>query len=170
MIQHFLLPINPEPWKTPPYSVGRNRKTKQPIVIAGRDETGFMFKEAAQEEMVLQGAQKVDPPYRIEFWFWRHLEEKAKETDATNMQKLLEDAMQGIILNDDRFVRKISSNNMEQGLDVPGMILIEVEDQFTGNTPIPDRMLERVDQMHNSLKHQIGTNVFDEFKLNNTWP
>lgn len=167
-VRHFLVPVNPRPWTTPPYSISRaNGKFR---VFAGRDEAGHNFKEAVREELLNQYAEMLDPPYRLEFWFWRCLDPKSKEADATNMQKLCEDALQDIVITNDRFVRSVKSNIMEQSETTPGMILIEVEGNFDKPTPIPDRMIESVDRMHNSLKHKIHDATFDEFKLNNTWP
>lgn len=169
MRQVFLMPINPEPWRTPPFSPGRH-KNGHLYVKAGMDEQGAAFKDAVREELVLQNAELDDPPYKITFWFWRNLAKNKNEIDATNMQKLCEDAMQGLVLTNDRYTRQIISNNMEQGSNTPGMILIEVRGSYKSNSPIPDDLISSVDKMYAEQALRVNGTTFEEFKLDNTWP
>ncbi|ANA87287.1 RusA-like resolvase [Gordonia phage Gibbles] len=168
-VRHYLVPVNPRPWKTPPYSVGKSASGALKV-HSGRDEAGHDFKEAVREELVAQGAEMLTAPYRIEFWFWRNMDPNSKEADATNMQKLTEDSLQGLLIDNDRNVLSVTSNIVEQGAHVPGMILIEIEGEYKYRRSIPDRMLEMVDRMYNSIKGRVYSTTFDEFKLNNTWP
>lgn len=129
----YALPVNPEPWRTPPFHPGRvGRKL---IVKAGRDEQSHTFKEAVRELLVAQGAEMLPPPYELHFHFYRQLAtyETAKgsdhtkhHADATNMQKLAEDALQGILIDNDRNVRVVSSRIVEQGPRVEPMIVVFV--------------------------------------------
>lgn len=130
----FVLQVNPEPWKTPPFSAVR--KGGRAIVVAGRDETSHITKEAIAAELLAQGAEMMDPPYMIHFLFYRHREhyvsEKGRnlhkrEADGTNMQKLTEDAMQGVLITNDVKVRFISSQVVEQSKTAPALIVILIE-------------------------------------------
>ena len=170
MIQNFIMPLNPEPWRVPPMSAVRSKHGGKLFVKSGRDEAMVAFQEAVREELVAQGAQVDRPPYRIQFWFWRNLSPRMKEIDATNMQKACEDALQGLVISNDRFVRHITTNNMDQGAATPGMILIRVEGDYHSNDTLPPEMQGEVDKLYNSLLSGIGTQAFEEFKLDNTWP
>ena len=86
--------------------------------------------------MAAQGAQMVDGPYVLSFWFWR---ENVSYTDAggkkrsrnspdlSNMVKATEDAIQGILIDNDRDVVHIRSFLVERGKDVEPKVVIEVE-------------------------------------------
>ena len=167
MKQTFLLPINPEPWRVPPMSAVRSKNGRL-IVKADRDAGLAAYQEAVREELVDKQAQLMDPPYLLKFWFWRKLEKNAKEVDATNMQKALEDALQGIVINNDRFVREISSHAVRQDATTPGMILIQA---FSGNdckfTPIPEYALPDVERLEAML---APLNVMEDFRFDNSWP
>lgn len=132
----FILPINPEPWVVPPMSAGRiGRKL---IVKAGRDVPTWSYKEAIKEELIERGATMLPAPYRIHFLFYRQQatyelasgrKNTKNEADATNMQKLTEDALQDVLIDDDKDSRHITSQIVEQGKYAPGMVGIFV----TGN-------------------------------------
>lgn len=127
----YALPVNPEPWRVPPMSAGRiGRKL---IVKAGRDEQSFAFKEAVREALEAQGAEMLPEPYEIHFHFYRQLatyqtargsDHTKHWADATNMQKLCEDALQGVLISNDKHVRHVSSQIAEQGTDVTPMIVV----------------------------------------------
>lgn len=127
----YAVPVNPEPWRVPPMSPGRiGRKL---IVRAGRDLQSHTFKEAVRESLEEQGAEMLPAPYELHFHFYR--QQAAYETekggshqkhvaDATNMQKLVEDALQGVLIDNDRNVRHVSSQIVEQGPHVEPRIVI----------------------------------------------
>jgi Holliday junction resolvase RusA-like endonuclease len=126
----YLLPINPEPWAMGPVGAGRRGGKIAPYV--GRNQQLHAFKEAVKAE--LEGAQKLPPAeYELHFWFWRNIAQyettkgrKASRNvaDVTNMQKATEDALQGILIDNDRNVKHISSTLMAEGPDVDGKIIL----------------------------------------------
>lgn len=129
----YFLPINPQPWTTPPFSPAR--VGGKMIVKAGRNEDNHMFKLAVQEELQRQGATMITAPYKkISFVFWRKLDQyedsagrkrSKNRADATNMQKLTEDALQGILFENDRDNFSVSSHVAEQTKDtVPGILIV----------------------------------------------
>lgn len=136
------LAINPEPWAIGPVSVGRKNGGLFPIV--GQNAQLAAFQEAVREELNgYQGAAGDDERLKITFYFWRTLDSyetkrgtrhRKHVVDATNMQKALEDALQGILFENDRTNHDIRSVVVEQGPDVKGKILIHLE--YLAHAPI----------------------------------
>ena len=122
----FTLHINPEPWAVGSISTGARgaRMSPNPNLVA--------FQNAVRESMA--GTEMLDSKYRrFEFYFFRqtavYLDSRDRkrsrnQADATNMQKGLEDALQGILFENDRDVVDIRSVIAMQGPEVEPMILI----------------------------------------------
>lgn len=137
----FVLEVNPEPWRIGP--LGTKRAGKRVVPIVGRDTQGFAYKASIIEEIT----PKLDPlwtPHQgrfvLEFLFWRNRADyetpqarthRKHEADVTNMQKLTEDALQGILFKNDKDTASITSSVVAQGPDVPGLVVI-------GFTPLPE--------------------------------
>lgn len=135
---YHLVGINPEPWTSP--NIGGRRKNGSPVVY--KNEGLRVYQEAVKDEL------KGTIPYsfdRIElrFYFWRRLEDsnridskrhRSHQADATNMQKALEDALQGVLFANDRDVVSVSSWVVAQGPDVTPRILISVRE--AGMAPV----------------------------------
>jgi hypothetical protein len=123
------LDVNPEPWAVGPLSIGKRNGKMFPKME--RNASVHAFKEAVRDEVA--GQVQMLPPgeYDLEFYLWRRLDSYIGETgrkinahvaDATNMQKALEDALQGLVIDNDRGVRRIKTEIVEQGPDViPGI-------------------------------------------------
>lgn len=123
------LDVNPQPWAVGPLAMGRRNGKMFPKM--NRNEAVHDFKEAVREQ--LHGHVQKLPPgeYDLKFYLWRRLDSYVAESgrkaaahvaDATNMQKALEDALQGIVFDNDRDVRRIFTEIVEQGPDVvPGI-------------------------------------------------
>lgn len=140
----FTLWLNPEPWAVG--SVSGNRISPNPNLVA--------FQSAVRE--ALEGTPKLPPDMRsLEFYFWRQQAKyidaadrvrQRNAADATNMQKGLEDALQGILFDNDREIRDIRSAIVDQGPHVKHpMILIhayETDIDWILN-PIPTDVLEK---------------------------
>ena len=120
--QWYLIPFNPEPWTTPPYSAGR--KNGKLFVNAGRNEHSENFKQSVRESLLAQGATMVTGKiHNVHFLWWRQLvqyEDSAgrrrtkNAVDTTNCQKLAEDALQGVLIDNDRENRFVSSQFIGQ--------------------------------------------------------
>lgn len=148
--KYFILHVNPEPWAIG--SVSRSshgaRISPNPNLVAFQ----AAVKEALEDVPMLPESYR-----RMTFYFWRqqakYLDTNDKirqrnQADATNMQKGLEDALQGILFKNDREIRDVRSVIVAQGPDVtePG-ILIRAEHvgpTFTSNVldEIPTEVLE----------------------------
>jgi Holliday junction resolvase RusA-like endonuclease len=83
------------------------------------------FEEAVREELLAQQPNMIEGEVSIKIFLWRQLGKGIKQADATNMQKAIEDAMQGIVILNDRNVRSISTEIMEQNgfLDEPRIMI-----------------------------------------------
>lgn len=169
----YVLHVNPEPWKVPPFSVSRKNGLR---VKAGRDEGNEMCKEAIREELTRLGAVMRNPPYKLNFLFYRHVAryetlkgDQTKNTvDATNMQKLTEDALQGVIIGNDEDVEDIQSRVVVQSEHIDGMIVVFLTSEFgIRSLGIPPGFDEA-----KSLKHimdEISSSKVER-KSDNSWP
>lgn len=114
--------VNPQPWQVAAPVKGK-RKPKFWVkhgALAG-------YQEAVKEE--LRALWPYGPfdtketPVALSFVFWRQIENvqdadgrwhRGGIADATNLQKALEDALQGILFTNDRYVADIRSRIIEQ--------------------------------------------------------
>jgi Holliday junction resolvase RusA-like endonuclease len=152
-VRWFALAINPEPWTVGPLNVGRKNGGLYPYMGAAQQLVAYQ--EAIREEFG-EGHQKISGDIIVRFYFWRQQATYSTEAgrkhrkhrvDATNMQKALEDALQGILYDNDRDVQVIGSVIVEQGPDVKPKIVISIE-QGPRVLTIPTdvwRMVERID-------------------------
>lgn len=133
----FLLVLNPEPWTAPESSIGR--RGDKLVVNVHKNEQLRAFQEAVRETL-LEDYPTVQPftgLLELEFYLWRVLPEYATESgrshrkhqaDATNLQKALEDALQGVLFDNDRDVVSIKTTIMEQTASTDAMILVGVHE------------------------------------------
>jgi Holliday junction resolvase RusA-like endonuclease len=128
----YVLEVNPEQWAIGDVSVGRKNGKLFPTV--GRNAQLYNYQQAVKE--LLDGTQMLpEGKYRLEFFFWRQQSTytgdrkkvKKNQVDATNLQKALEDALQGVLFGNDRDVVDIHSVIVEQGPDVRPMVILGVE-------------------------------------------
>jgi Holliday junction resolvase RusA-like endonuclease len=124
--------INPEPWTSPSVSVGR--KNGKPFPMVYKSAALRAYQEAIGEAVA--GRTPLVGPISLTFYLWRQLpayttdrQRKARkhEADATNLQKALEDALQGHLFENDRDCVHVQTWIMEQGHDTEPLIVIEME-------------------------------------------
>lgn len=126
------LHLNPEPW-----AIGNAFVVKGGRAAAiAPDKTLKSYQEAVRAELLAQGAQMVDGPYVLSFWFWREnvsytnaggKKRSRNSPDLSNIVKATEDAIQGVLIDNDRDVVHIRSFLVERGKDVEPKVVIEVE-------------------------------------------
>lgn len=147
---HFLW-INPEPWTSPSIAVGRGKGGK-PYPQVYKSAGLAAYQQAVAESLAGRNMLIFDPgtPIALEFYFWRRLpdyttdkDRRARKhvADATNMQKALEDALQGVLFENDRDVKSIRSIIMEQEHDTEPCIGIKISfapDPPDIERPVPD--------------------------------
>ena len=148
MCHWFFLAINPDPWAIGPLGVGKRNGKYYPYV--GRNAQLAAYKEAVAEEM-REVVKLPEGKYELTLYFWRRLDEhaggKKHEADATNLQKATEDALQDVLIGNDRDVARIQSTIVEQGTEVKPCVVIKAQ-MWQGLDPheIPDHIWEQIDR------------------------
>lgn len=138
----FTLHVNPEPWAVGTIS-GKRMSPDQNLVAYQN-----AVREALREHNTLPSTHR-----RLEFYFFRNVaryidagdrRRHRNQADATNMQKALEDALQGILFDNDREITDIRSVISMQGSNVDPMILIRA-------MPSGDPMFETLSNVPNEV-------------------
>lgn len=151
----FLLRVQPEPWRTPPHGVGR--KAGKLFVTSGSDEQLVTYQNTIRDLMnplVPSPELFLDNKYpvKLTLYYWRKLGKGIAHADVTNLNKALEDALQGILYENDRMVQNIKGVIVAQHaeLECEPKVLIHLEDghgdefTFTGEFPqhVVDMLVE----------------------------
>jgi Holliday junction resolvase RusA-like endonuclease len=130
MIRIVIRGINPEPWATGTivtYKGGKGGKLSPDLKLVTYQQA---VREEIREWMEQHPTQRVNLMWsqEVRFFFVRSTE-RGHPADATNLQKATEDALQNLLIENDRNNRKVTSEIIEQHKDVqfPG-IIIEIED------------------------------------------
>lgn len=139
--------VNPEPWAVGP--VGTGRKNGKVYAYIGPNAQLVAYQNAVREQL---GDREISPlvgDVELTFFFWRRLDtyltphgRKAhkEEADSTNLQKGLEDALQGILFANDRSVKRITSEVVKQDPDIEPRIVIGAKRYESNTNAIPDTM------------------------------
>lgn len=164
----FVLHTQPEPWATPPHGVGR--KNGGLFVTTGSNQELVAYQEEIRELMRSQITQTDifcycvdDAPAKLTFYYCRQLGRGIQHADATNLNKALEDALQGILYGNDRIVRDVRGAIVSQdNLVTDPWIAIHFQDFFSSvpiTKEIPEEVLE-------DIQHPPRIVSLDE----NVWP
>lgn len=157
-VRYLYIPVNPEPWAIGPLTTGRRNGRIFPAI--GRNQQLHAFKEAVKIE--LKDHDPLPPgEYDLHFYFWRQIaayedtrghKRHRNVADATNMQKATEDALQDVLISNDRYVKRVGSTVVEEGPDVTGQILIRAS-MWSGLDPseLPDIAWDMIDQTTEQL-------------------
>lgn len=156
----FVVPLNPEPWAVGPLSVIRAGNKTIPKIGPNRQLKEFQLAVKEQLDGVVPEKGEVE----VRIFVWRRIEEykthqaksaRSHEADATNMQKAIEDAIQGCLITNDREVRKISTTVVEQSTNAISMIVIHVKPfvRFDFNS-IPDFVWLDIEQQSTLPYHE----------------
>lgn len=171
--------INPEPWAAPGLSTGRRGGKVFPM--AYKNPGVAAYQEAVKESLNYDypHVELWEGQIELEIFFWRVLPTYAGDNktvtknwaDATNMQKALEDSLQGILLDNDRNVVSIHSHIVEQDHDTDPAILIGRRIPDSDFSSASDRRrsigMDRSRHNHPSRGHEklqedTGYEAFDE--------
>lgn len=127
--------VNPEPWAASEGAIGK--RNGKPFIQFHKPEQLRQYQESVKDIFSTMNPHHVEYIHDIElvFYFWRQLTvyepmgegkstQQAARADATNMQKALEDALQGILYKNDTEVKSIRSVVVEQERDTEPCILI----------------------------------------------
>lgn len=149
----YSIDVNPEPWAVG--NVGVNRRGGKVSAYMGQNKQLAAYQDAIRESIKYDTFVKMNGDLSVTFYFWRRTDDyetasgkrhRKHIVDATNMQKGTEDALQGILFDNDKNNRHVQSYVMEQGPDVKGMIVISVQ-QFIKLPELPTPVARSVDIM-----------------------
>lgn len=132
--------INPEPWAMGKLGTGRKGGKVYPTYAKNAVQAAY---QEALKETIGDAARAADLPMQPEdidlelsIMVWRTREQYTSGTgrtvtrntaDATNIQKATEDALQGILFKNDKQVKKVACEIVEEGRDVKPAIIIICE-------------------------------------------
>lgn len=124
--------INPEPWTVPTPSLIRRGGRVIPILPKDPGLKAYQEAVAAEVERHYPNAPVLEGEVELTFWLWRQLtryqgQRKVVQkniADATNMQKALEDALQGVLFVNDRSVIHAETWVMGQSTAIEPCIVI----------------------------------------------
>lgn len=158
MAKFFLIEdINPQPWAVGPLGIGR-KGGMYPYMAPNQQLV--TFQNAIKAELLNLEPDLLDGDVMLTFYIWRSLDvaemvsggaknrqRRAHAADATNIQKAIEDALQGVVFANDRQVRDVRTVLVEQGQNVRPRILIKI-DQWIGLNPneLPDFIWSAIDK------------------------
>ena len=161
----IFLALNPEPWSIGELGVGRKNKKVYPYLSPNQQLKAYQ--SAVKEELQAQKIEMFEPGlYDLRFFFWRKLDQyslpsgrksQRHAADATNMQKALEDALQKTLIDNDRNVRRVSSEIVSQSVTTkPGIVIHAKQYENFDSKQIPSFMWDRM-------------NKAEELPTDNTW-
>lgn len=161
----YTLNLNPEPWAVGEVSVGRHGGRFKGTISPNPNLVAFQ--NAVREAMA--DVELLPPWYRkFTFYFFRQQAKyidaadrvrQRNQADATNLQKGLEDALQGILFENDRNVLDIRSVICRQGHDVRPCILIKAErcpTGLVGMDELPEDLIEIAMGLKNEKEVEKG--------------
>jgi Holliday junction resolvase RusA-like endonuclease len=164
--------INPEPWVASEANIGRGKGGKS-FVHFHKPTQLRNYQEALASEFPQQNpfAPMMEGDLQVTFYFWRRLEvgeldgrkRRAHIADATNLMKATEDALQGILYENDKSNRSVTSIIVAQGQEVESAIVVEIApfDKTTlvhAQFKLDDLMLDQPEPTSNV--HEIDDEVF----------
>lgn len=138
------LPLNPEPWKIGPLSMGR-RSGGSMYPMIGRDKQLYGYQMAIKEQLSKWNTLLLPGMYVAQYHFWRRRDayttEKSRqvrkhEADLTNMLKATEDACQSVLFGNDVDCVGHTNYVFEQGKGVSARVVI-------GVAPVSERLHPR---------------------------
>lgn len=148
----YVLKVNPEPWAVGEAGVGK--KGGKFFARVSPSAGLVAYQNAVREE--LSGVEKLpNGEYKLTFFLWRQQSQYISASDkrvtkhvadATNMQKGLEDALQGILFDNDRNVQDIRTVIIGQSPEVEPLVIIKAEmlNEFDFRS-VPDSVWKIVD-------------------------
>ena len=140
----YLIPhVNPTPWKAPD-----NIPTRKGNKVFCKSVTPAVVKDYQTQIKTMMGQlyPDLEPTPKgqhvaLKFGFYRKLGYRAQHCDATNLQKSTEDALQGVLFENDRDVLYVASWIHEQSKETHDLIVVDFwpnADAMSGvDTPRP---------------------------------
>jgi len=155
----YVLDVNPEPWAVGSLGVGRRGGQVYPYM--GKNLQLDAYKKAIKEGILSQyGTQPLIAGFvDLRLFFWRNRAKylnvagrtnRKNDVDTTNMQKATEDALQGVLFGNDKFVINCKSSIVAQGPEVIGKVVIGVR------SITPDDVIREYRELPESIRRKIA--------------
>lgn len=150
-VEWYTLKLTPQPWALGPLSVGRKAGGFFPKV--GLNTQLDVYQKAVRKALEDQSAQVIKGEVELKFYFSRALESsirssgrrvQANKADATNLQKATEDALQGVLIENDRNVVAVSSVIFDQGPEARSFVIIRVSRPTDHESEVPESVWQKV--------------------------
>jgi Holliday junction resolvase RusA-like endonuclease len=144
----IVLRLNPQPWAIGPLSLGRKPGGFYPKI--GPNAQLVAYQNAVREGLQAQGVKMLIGEVELRFYFSRTIESYKRRTgrnvsahasDITNLQKATEDALQGVLIANDRDVVACSSVLLDQGVEARSFIIIRISRPHDHQSEIPKSVL-----------------------------
>jgi len=138
---YWIHDITPQPWEVQAQSYKAGGRWCKARLISPdqlreyRDELSRTFVQQYPLTLPARGLLKV------EFKFWRNTADGAELADATNLLKATEDALEGILYDNDRNNRLVSSEIIQQDDQAPNAIMVTVSEYEVSAIEIPPRII-----------------------------
>lgn len=143
-MKYYKIPVNPQPWAVG--SAGVARRGGKMTAFIGPNAQLQAYQQAVKEELLSRGPIKmIEGEITLEFYFWRQLinyttqsgrSHRKHQADGTNMMKATEDALQGVLFENDRSVKRGNWTVVEQGPDVNGLVVVGIESYVPYDLPM----------------------------------
>jgi len=155
----YVLDVNPEPWAIGPVSVGRKKGGVYPVV--GRNEQLWFYQQAIKEAIGTPRKSFNAETYELMFFFWRDRADyqthqarthRKHEADVTNLAKATEDALQGVLFDNDKNTKIMHAEMVEQGPNVNGKVVVGIRAiNFSNWTQLPNEVRLLIEELDNPL-------------------
>lgn len=179
-VDAYCFPVNPEPWAIGEISVVRNKKTGKNIPVVSPNANLATYQDAVRSELAALGAAMKLPSYSIRFHFCRVMASyksasgrtlHRNQADVTNMQKATEDALQGVIIGNDRDVLRVESVRVEpEEGQVQGWVMIELLYGLGPDLRTPQRFGDGISDQAQAAYIRMTNRLEDELRVqDNEW-
>jgi Holliday junction resolvase RusA-like endonuclease len=162
--QWFVLPLNPVPWAVGP--LGIIRKAGRFLPYMGRNQELHDFKVAVARAVKDQNPVMIRGKVKITCIFWRDQEEyktpqartaRKNEADTTNLLKATEDALQGIVYENDKDNNEVHGYIAAQAPGIRPRMVICVEP----NSDIPEIVNHLPQHVYDMMDKLNRPDLFD---------
>lgn len=171
----YALPVNPEPWVVGNAYVARGGGKS--FARIAPDKTLTLYQGAVRAELEALGAEVLPGLYELDLFFFRQNAQytdtigrtRTRNTpDTTNIQKATEDALQGVLIGNDRDVVRIQSHRVAAGVDVDPMVVIRLTFGLEGPRPARQEVQADVDRAIQGLSLRQKSKI-DQATEANVW-
>lgn len=176
MYDWYILEINPEPWAVGP--IGYARRGGKMSAYVGRNAQLDAYKESVKEALADVETRMLDGKISLRLFFWRTRQDyetaqgrrhRKHEADTTNLQKATEDALQGILFENDKDVIDVHSSMVDQSPTAPGRVVIGVAK--ARDLMFADYPFDKIKMMRRDRKPALAVQLDGQEELfDNAWP